>query len=78
MVAMPPTVRAMLFNTKAFTRLSEAHPQKTRPIVLVTPIIDKMKAHLSGVQPVGREDWVRGTKRTSIGKETYPTAWHDH
>lgn len=52
MVAIPPTVNAILFNNNAFTRLSDAQPQSTRPIVLVMPIIDKIKAHFSGEQPV--------------------------
>lgn len=51
MVAMPPTVKAILFKSNAFTRESAAQPQSTRPTVLAMPIIDNMNAHLSGEQP---------------------------
>lgn len=50
-VAKPPQVKAMLFIKSALTRLSDAHPQHTRPMVLVMPITDNMNAHLSGAMP---------------------------
>ena len=52
MVATPPMVSARLFSSSAFTRLSEAQPQNTRPMVLVMPMIERMKAHFSGEHPV--------------------------
>ena len=53
MVATPPTVKAKLFITRAFTLgLSDAQPQKTRPRVFATPMQERMKAHCSGEQPV--------------------------